>query len=103
MNSKEFIKVFDEVAKANGFEKSFGGWFLESPESIVVLDLQRSDYSDCYMLNIKIYVQGIFDNSYTKNKNLVKKDIGHIFRRQPAEFKEVLCLNAQIDDIERQK
>ena len=32
MESKEFKNVFEKVAKANNFEKAFGGWFKESIE-----------------------------------------------------------------------
>ena len=51
MESKEFKKVFEKVAKANNFEKAFGGWFKESTECIVVLCLQKSNFGDYYELN----------------------------------------------------
>lgn len=73
MNSKEFKKAFDELAQANNFEKSFGGWLKESLECIVILDLQKSNFGDYYELNIKIFVQGMFGNKYNKSKDLVKK------------------------------
>ena len=41
MESKEFKNVFEKVAKANNFEKAFGGWFKESTECIVVLCFQK--------------------------------------------------------------
>lgn len=34
----------------------------------------------------------MFGISYSRNKDLVKKDTGDIFRRQPAEYKSVLIL-----------
>lgn len=37
MNSKDFKKLFGEVAKSNGFESAFGGWFRDSAECIIVL------------------------------------------------------------------
>jgi hypothetical protein len=103
MDSKEFKKVFGEVAKSNGFESAFGGWFKESAESIIVLDLQKSNYGDYYEMNIKIYVQGMFGNSYTRNKDLVKKDTGDIFRRQPPEYKDVLDFDTPLDDEKRKE
>ena len=103
MDSKEFKNVFSEIAKENGFEKSFGGWFIESSESIIVLDLQKSNFGDYYELNIKIYVQGIFGNSYSKNKDLVKKDTGDIFRRHPPEYKDVFNFDASMVDDKRKQ
>ena len=64
MESKEFKNVFEKVAKANNFEKAFGGWFKESTECIVVLCLQKSNFGDYYELNIKIFIQGMFGNKY---------------------------------------
>lgn len=103
MDSKEFKKVFGEVAKSTGFESAFGGWFRESAESIIVLDLQKSNYGDYYEMNIKVYVQGMFGNNYTRNKDLVKKDTGDIFRRQPPEYKDVLDFDTPVDDEKRRE
>ena len=104
MNSKEYRKVFNTIAQENGFEKAFGGWFKESQECILVLDLQKSNFGDYYEMNIKVFVQGAFGNSYVKNKNLVKKDIGDIFTRQPAALRDVLIFDdVQMTDEERIK
>ena len=101
MDSKEFKKIFGEVAKSNGFERAFGGWFKDGAESIVVLDLQKSNFGDYYEMNVKIYVQGMFGNSYSKSKNLVKRDIGNIFRRQPYEYRSVFDFDEPMNDEER--
>jgi hypothetical protein len=101
MNSKEFKIIFGEVAKTNGFEKSFGGWFKEGAECIIVLDLQKSNFGDSYELNIKIYVQGAFGSRYVRNKDLVKKDTGDIFRRQPPEYKDIFDFDEPMDDESR--
>jgi len=101
MSSKEFKKLFGEVAKSHGFENAFGGWFIDCPESIVVLDLQKSNYGDYYEMNLKIYIQGIFGNSYSISKDLVKKDIGDVFTRQPLEYSSVLDFDTPMDDEKR--
>ncbi|WP_448606652.1 DUF4304 domain-containing protein [Paenimyroides ceti] len=103
MNSKEFKKAFDELAQANNFEKSFGGWLKESLECIVILDLQKSNFGDYYELNIKIFVQGMFGNKYNKSKDLVKKQVGDIFTRQPADYNYVLDFDKPMGDDERIK
>ncbi|MDR1682139.1 MAG: DUF4304 domain-containing protein [Candidatus Symbiothrix sp.] len=103
MDSKEFKNIFDTVAKANDFEKAFGGWFKESSECIIVLDLQKSNFGDYYELNIKIFVQGIFGNKYVKSKDLVKKHTGDIFTRQPNDYKDVLDFDTSMDDEKRKE
>ena len=101
MDSKEFKNLFDTVAKANDFERAFGGWFKESSESIIVLDLQKSNFGDYYELNIKIFVQGIFGNKYTKSRDLVRKHTGDIFTRQPNKYKDVLDFDTSMADEKR--
>lgn len=89
MNTKEFKKLFGEVAKSHGFENAFGGWFKASPESIIVLDFQKSNYGDNY------------GNCYSRNKDLVKKDIGDVFTRQPSEYRAVFDFDEPMDDEKR--
>ena len=101
MDSKEFKKIFDDIANKNGFEKAFGGWFRESDECINVLDLQKSNFGDYYELNIKIFVQSMFGNTYVKGKDLVKKYTGDIFTRQPDSYKDVFDFDNVMDDSNR--
>lgn len=103
MNSKEFKDLFGEIAKLNNFQKAFGGWFKDSTECIAVLELQKSNYGDYYQLIIKIYIQGMFGDMYAMNKNLVKKDIGHIFSGEPKEYKKVFDLTDPITDNMREE
>lgn len=101
MTSLEFKSTFDEVAKEHKFEKAHGGWFLDSPECIIVLDLQKSNYADYFEMNVKIYVQGMFGRTYVRCKDLVKKDVGNVFMRQPNEYKDVFDFSMLMDDDRR--
>ncbi|RAW00764.1 hypothetical protein DQQ10_13330 [Pseudochryseolinea flava] len=98
MTDKQVKDTFNDVAKLKGFDSAFGGWFKESSECTVVLDLQKSNHGDIYLLNIKIFVQGMFAKNYPKSKDLVKKQVGNIFRRQPAEYDDVLKFNTSSTD-----
>ncbi|MGG5578835.1 DUF4304 domain-containing protein [Myroides sp. C15-4] len=100
MNSKEFKKTFSKTAQDHGFEDVFGAWFKVSTESIVVLELQKSNFGDYYEMNIKVYIQGIFGTSYSKSKELVR-DTGDIFIRQPAEYKSVFDFDELMEDEKR--
>ncbi|HNA61579.1 MAG TPA: DUF4304 domain-containing protein [Rhabdochlamydiaceae bacterium] len=103
MNSKEFKALFNRVAEAYGFKACFGGWYKESKECIVVLDLQKSGYGNYYELNIKTYIQGVFGNHYEISKDLVKKDMGDIFTRQPTEYNDILDLDSPLGSEFRQQ
>ncbi|WP_307457141.1 DUF4304 domain-containing protein [Chryseobacterium sp. SORGH_AS_0447] len=78
MNSKEFKSVFGEIAKSNDFKQAFGGWYKESSECIAILELQKSNFSDSYYLNVKIFIQGIFGLKHSPSKNLIKSPMGDI-------------------------
>lgn len=98
MNSKEFKTVFDEVAKSNNFSKSFGGWYKESPQCIAILELQKSNFGDYYMLNIKIFIQGLFDRKYSISKDLIKSSLGHANSNETLDYKEVFDFDNALDD-----
>jgi hypothetical protein len=97
MESKGFKKIFGEIAKLNKFESAFGGWFKESSECIVVLELQKSNFGDYFQLNIKVYIQGAFGRKYYKNKDLVKKEVGHIRNGEPEDYRSVFNFDEVID------
>lgn len=98
MDTKEFKKLFGEIAKNHGFQSAFGGWMKDSEECIAVLDLQKSNFGNYFELNIKVYVQGMFGKTHIKSKELVKKETGNIFRRQPNEYKNVFDFDTSIED-----
>lgn len=101
MNNQEFKKMFGEIAKTNAFGPAFGGWFKEGEECIVVLDLQKSNFGNYYRLMIKIYVQGMFGNTYSKCKTLVKGDVGDIFTGPPPQYADIFHLEKPINDEQR--
>lgn len=101
MNNNEFKKTFYDIAKANGFSYAYGGCFQQSAESIIVLELQKSNYANNYYLNFKIYIHNMFGINYVYNKDLVKKDIGDIFLRPPMKYNPALDLEENINDEKR--
>jgi len=61
------------IAKKNGFESAFGGWFKESEECVFTIQLTRSNFGNHYMIEFKTYIQGAFENRYVKSKKLAKR------------------------------
>lgn len=101
MNSKEFKTIFGHIAIANKFKKAYGGWFRESSECIAILELQKSNFGDYYQLNIKIFIQGVFDRSYSVSKDLIKSSLGHVNSNETNKYKSVLDFDEQMDDTKR--
>ena len=103
MDNKKFKQLFNDVARLYDFEQAYGAWFLESPECIVVLELQKSYFGNYYELNIKSFVQGAFDNHYVKSKDLAKKYMGNCFGRQPSEYNDIFDLEEDMEDEYRKE
>ena len=88
MDNKKFKQLFNDVARLYDFEQAYGAWFLESPECIVVLELQKSYFGNYYELNIKSFVQGAFGNHYG---------------RQPSEYNDIFDLEEDMEDEYRKE
>lgn len=101
MNSKDFKIIFGEVAKFNDYESAFGGWYKKSTECIVVLELQKSSYSNSNYINIKVFIQNAFNSSYLPNKELINSSMGHISKQ--IRDKDFLDINNSLDDEKRKQ
>lgn len=53
METKDFKKLFKDLAKKNGFDPAFGGWFKQSEECIFNMQLMRSNFGRYYMVDPK--------------------------------------------------
>lgn len=102
MENTEFKKMFGKIAEKNKFISAFNGWFKESNECLIALQLQKSDYANYYKLIVKIFIQGTFGLKYGKSKEVLKK-IGNIRAGEPNDFKKFLNLEELIADNEREK
>ena len=100
MENKEFKKIIDKLAREIHFEPISNGWIKESNECILMLNLQKSSFSNSYYLNISIFIQGAFGRYHSKSKELIKSS-GDIFRRQPKEYEAIFDLEVPIEDSER--
>jgi hypothetical protein len=103
MDSKEFKTVFGEVAKAHDFKKAFSGWYKESPECLSILELQKSNFGNYYQLNIKIFIQGVFEKTYLPSKDLIKSSMGHVNSSETKEYKNVFDFDEPMDDSIREE
>jgi hypothetical protein len=103
MDNKGFKNLFGEIAKSNSFLNAFGGWFKESTECITILELQKSNFGNYYILNIKIFIQGFFGKNLTVNKDLIKSSIGYINTNETTEFKSAFDLDELMDNNERKE
>lgn len=98
MNSKEFKSMFGDIAKENNFLQAFGGWYKESSECIAILELQKSNFGDYYILNIKVFIKGAFERTYALTKDLIKSSLGHINANETDEYRNIFSFDEPLDD-----
>ncbi len=98
MDSKEFKNIFGDVAKEHNFKKAFSGWYKENPECLSILELQKSNFGNYYQLNIKIFIQGVFEKTYLPTKYLIKSSMGHVNSSETNDYKNVFDFDESMDD-----
>lgn len=57
----ELVQFFKEILKPLGYRKYRRAWYLDAPETVVIVDLQRSSWSESYTLNLGALVKAIDD------------------------------------------
>jgi hypothetical protein len=62
----EIQQLVDEFAKSHGYSKKSGSWYRRQVETIAVLDLQRSDYSHAYYVNVALWLLALGDTTAPK-------------------------------------
>lgn len=60
MSTRNIIQTtFDEFGRFLGGSKKSGPWYITGPEAIAVLNLQKSQYSPRYYLNVGLWFLGV--------------------------------------------
>jgi hypothetical protein len=47
-------RTLDELLRARGFSRRKKTWYLDKVETVLVVDLQKSDFSRCYYINLGV-------------------------------------------------
>ena len=62
----EIQQLVDEFARSHGYSKRSGSWYRCQVETIAVLDLQRSDHSHAYYVNVALWLLPLGDATTPK-------------------------------------
>lgn len=101
MNNTQLKNAINGNATSHGFENKSGVWVKQSEDSIVIIELQKSNFGNQYDIIIKIFLKSILGLSNDSLLKFLKKHTGHIFKRQPPEYNELLDINNGLEDKER--
>lgn len=104
MTDRNVIQTtFDEFGKKSGSVKRSGSWYRRGPETIFVLNLQKSQYSIRYYVNIGLWLLELGDVQAPKaNHCHVQTRLASIVPESlERHVDELFDLAAPADDIER--
>lgn len=101
MTPQEFKSLFAEVAKRHHLESAHGRFVKESPDCILVIELQKSKYGKYFDVNLKVFVRGLFGRSPARTKEMLEKLPGDVFLRTPQLYQPAMNLETPINVEER--
>ena len=103
MESVQFKKVVDKELKSQGFIKKGNSWYSSTNECIVLLNLQHSNFSSFYYINLCSFLRKRnYDEKYPKETEC------HIRTRVPnsgedgENYLEILDLTTLVSDEKRE-
>lgn len=103
METKEFKKIFGQLAKKYGFIQDFGGWYKTSEECVLTVQLQKSSYSRFFYMNMNVFIHGVFHQTFIPNKEIMRSNLSSIFQRQPVQYDDIFDLENALDTDARVK
>jgi hypothetical protein len=106
MSDRNVIQTtFDEFGKTVGGSQKSGSWYVRSPETIVVLNLQKSNYSVRYFVNVALWLNALGEADAPKeNKCPVRTRLNELLPDLlDQRVDELLDLNYAMDDESRRE
>jgi Domain of unknown function (DUF4304) len=106
MSSRDVIQAtFDEFGKAAGGSKTSGSWYLRSSETVVVLNLQKSNYARRYYVNVAVWLlaAGSADAPKPSRCHIQTRLEGLLPSAMERQLVVLLDLDSPIDDVSRRE
>jgi hypothetical protein len=72
MNAKELKRTISEHANMCGLIHTSGSWIRQSSETLLVLQLQKSNYGNYFELNLKIFGSSLIRVGELQSRELAR-------------------------------
>jgi hypothetical protein len=104
LNRKELVKQIEHVLAPRGYLKRGPAWYRHFPETILVLDLQKSDYGGQFYINLGVTLPELCESEYpAENHCDVRMRLGGAFSDRPYVAKVFDLENATFGNNDREK
>lgn len=99
IEKKQLKQAVDLVLKAAGFEKNGASWYLDSPEIVGVLNLQKHDFSDKYFVNISFLIRSLSagDERPLHNRCHIQTRVESVFPQDYEKLERIFKLDGDLD------
>jgi hypothetical protein len=77
MDNASLKRVVGRALANEGFERKSGDWYLRSQDLVVVINLQKDDFSDAWFVNLGVWISDL------EQKDWPKSHVCHIQARVP--------------------
>jgi hypothetical protein len=64
--SEPIRALFDKTLRERGFKKAAGSWYSDRPETVLVTNLQKSQYGYSFYINLGIWLKAIGESATPK-------------------------------------
>ena len=68
IDKKKLKKQFSDKLKKANFKLKSNAWYKETEENIIVVELQKSNYSESYFLNIAVWLKALGEHQFPKER-----------------------------------
>lgn len=83
IDKTNFKKAVGSVLKSVGFENKGQSWYLDGDDSIVVLNLQKSDFDEKYYVNLGVWLKSLGGVAFpSENKCHIQARLTSLFPAQ---------------------
>jgi len=95
-------RAFDCFGQEAGFEKHSGSWYRRTDEVILVLNLQKSQYSPSYYLNQGFWLRVLGDERFPKEEKChIRVRLGSLLPHIAKDLEQLLDLRYEMPEEER--
>lgn len=104
VSERNVIQItFDEFGKSSGCWKKSGSWYRRGSETVVVLNMQKSQYATRYYINVAVWLLALGEADAPKeNKCHIRTRLTQLVPRELEEqVNALLDLNSPIGDDDR--
>lgn len=95
--------AFDDFARELGFKKKSGTWYRRQPETIALLQLQKSQWGAQYYVNVALWLLPLGESDHPKEHQAhVRTRLTKLVTEEEAtELERLLDLEAEVPDREQ--